>query len=151
IGYDSFLCLWDPITGKEVRRLEASASHLVFAPDGKTLATGDYFRIARVWDVAKGKFLRQITVHDNVVAAIAYAPDGRALATTGSDGRIRLWDPVQGKDLLPQPRHAKPVTALAFAPDGKTLATAGEEWDIVLWDPTTGAVRQRIVGPNGGG
>src|SRR5260370_15653300 len=62
-GYDNFLRLWDPVTGKELRKLGGSnnpLSSVAFSPDGKTIASGSYDNIMRFWDVASGSLTRHI-------------------------------------------------------------------------------------------
>src|SRR5207237_6196694 len=67
---DGSVRLWDPGTGKELRRLPfgtrelGGASVVAFCPDGRTLAAGghDYLRdkfvgLVKVWDMAKRREL----------------------------------------------------------------------------------------------
>src|ERR1700692_276653 len=51
---DHLIRVWDPATGKEVRRLEGhkdAVRSLALAPDGKTLASGSADRTVRVWEL----------------------------------------------------------------------------------------------------
>ena len=64
----------------------------VFAPDGKTIATGSDDQTIRLWDLATGKMLRSLPGHGAGVWRVAYTLDGKTLA--GIAGRkVFLWDP----------------------------------------------------------
>src|SRR5262249_13798617 len=107
-GNDRDIVLWDPATGREVRRLPIKDDlyRAVFTPDGKTLVSGDFGSYVRVWDVETGKELRAWQTHKRVVYALAVSPDGKTLATGGdNDSTIRLWDLATGKELRSWQAH----------------------------------------------
>src|SRR5262249_21151782 len=57
-SYDNTIRLWDPKTGKEIRRFVGHHHWIfsvAFSPDGKTLASGSNDLTARLWDVRTGK------------------------------------------------------------------------------------------------
>jgi len=57
-SYDNTVRLWDPGSGKEVRRLEGHTNivwAVAFSPDGKTLASGSTDKTVRLWDLRSGK------------------------------------------------------------------------------------------------
>src|SRR6266481_8187652 len=101
-GYDNTLRLWDPVTGKELRKLGGSynpLSSVSFSPDGKTIVAGSYDNVIRFWDAASGNLVRQFVNNQGGIQGLIYAPDGRTLATRGWDNVIWLWDPRTGKQL----------------------------------------------------
>src|SRR5207244_799654 len=63
------------------------ASIVAFAPDGKLVASGGGEHLARLWDPATGKLVRQCEPHGGWVCYLAFAPDGKTLATAGYGGK----------------------------------------------------------------
>lgn len=156
------ITLWDPRTGRQVRRFAAGptsdANILAFSPDGRTLASGggsgDGKHTVAVWDVRSGKLRGEpllghgpgLSVSiDQGVTGLAFSPDARTLASGGDDGKVLLWN-VATRRLrgLPLLGHRLGVRSLAFSPDGTTLASAGEDSTIALW----GRARARPVEPS---
>jgi WD40 repeat protein len=144
---DNTARLWDPRTGKELRKLEGHRSWVygvAFAADGKALASGGYDKTVRLWDVATGKQRRLFEGHKGSVRAVAFSPDGEALASAGSDRTVRLWDLAGKKGPVLLKGHGGTVRAVAFAPDGQTVASTGEDGTVRLWDPGAGTARSTI-------
>jgi WD40 repeat protein len=103
----------------------------VFAPDGKTLATGGDDGKVRLWDVATGKLAGTLSGHSQPHTYVRYSPDGKQLLT-GSIGTaevIRIAPGLPGK--------GPPVTSKAIIID----RAAGE---VILWDVAT-LTRQRTL------
>jgi WD40 repeat protein len=130
--------LWDVASAKELRRMEVTqkgASRVVFAPEGKTLATtsaeanGDH--TIRFWHAASGKELRRLDLYPRSAFDIALSPNGKVLAAVGGrpgrlndSSEVRFWDIATGEELPPLRGLTERGTALAFSPDGRMLATA---------------------------
>src|SRR5207253_48362 len=81
-GKPGWICLWDPATGKEVKRWRASEdmTAVAFAPDGKVLASVATFENhVRRWDPATGKEIDPVARHTKAVGSLRFAPDGKGL------------------------------------------------------------------------
>jgi WD40 repeat protein len=133
---------------------------LAFAPDGKTLATGDWEGVLRLWDVRRNRLVASRKAHGAVLASIAFSPGivkPARLATGGGDSSVKLWDVAQLQEIADLAReekptdspnierlwaaacvitlfgHEGPVPSMAFSPNGTTLATGSNDATVRLW------------------
>jgi RNA polymerase sigma factor (sigma-70 family) len=149
---DDTVYLWDPTTGKEIRRWPVAAETTVdftFSVDSKTLIVGEG-RTIHFWDTATGKEVRHIADHPGAgVYKLVLAHDGNSLATQALakeldqdaggpievDNKVHLWDTATGKIV----RQFKGVADFQFSPDSKSLATTtDEDGALRIWDVVTG-------------
>jgi WD40 repeat protein len=85
--------------GNELRRWaghERFVGPLVFAPDGKTLASAGTDMRIRLWDIPEGRERR--TMIRAGVQRLSFSRDGRRLVTSGG-WDVCLWDVASGKRL----------------------------------------------------
>jgi WD40 repeat protein len=142
-GY--LVLLWDPATGKEIRRFEGlrdKVRSVAFSPDGKRLAAAARDGQVCLWDVATGKELLFIMAHPETTErafagspCVAFSPDGKRLATAGADRTVRVWDAATARELMRFQADGA-VDVLALASDGKTLASGGADTAVLIWDLT---------------
>jgi WD40 repeat protein len=108
---------------------------LAVASDGRTLATANADRSARVWDLVSGRERRSLA---GAGSTIAFSPDGKIIVSAGEDKTVRLWDAASGRELRTLHGHAHQVYAVAFSPDGKLLASGSHDDTVRLWDAASG-------------
>ncbi len=144
-GSSAIIRLYDFATGKVVHELKAGVGRLVFAPDGRTLASGhsDFKppgpevgtlgRFIVLWDVASGRELRRIGTGPGLFDALAFSPDGLLLASGGDDGRIQVWEVASGQKRRSYEGHRHLITSLDFAPDGLRLVSASADGSALVW------------------
>jgi WD40 repeat protein len=150
-GADSdMVCLWDAVTGKELRRLQgATQGHgLAFSLDGKILATATG-GIIFYWDPVTGKQLRQLSVPGGPIHSLLFSSDGKTLAWMTRDNTVRLSEVATGKVLHEWlgPPNVMP-SSVSVSPDSRTLAIACQsENDIHLYETATGKEVRRLIGP----
>lgn len=151
---DRTIRFWEWTTGREWARGEDigdywGVSGLVYAPDGKSLASLESIcdaenrvnKAVRLWDASTGKMIsRHLTKGDDQIWTIAFLPDNKTLAVSLEDG-IRFWEPATGKVLRRLGKAHKGIASLLLSPDGKSIAWASCEEYLGIRDLATGADR----------
>jgi WD40 repeat protein len=122
-GNDGTVSLWEPRSGKELRRWSCGGCDvLAWSADGKRLI-GAGEQSIQSWDAVSGKSLASFTIEASGRRALS--PGGRLLAAAGGSRPVRVWDTATGKEFLPRGPELE-ETVCAFSPDGKRLALGGQ-------------------------
>jgi WD40 repeat protein len=116
---------------------------VTFGPDGKTLATGGYGTISRLWRVSDGKMLREYDAGPTVGALTpVFSRDGTMLAVGNRNAETHIFDVATGAALhILDPRMTH---GLQFSPDGRTLAVAYVDGSLRLWNTADGRLRHEL-------
>src|SRR5262249_48047912 len=151
VSFDDTLRLWDAAGGKARARFATGPDHVdyvaVFAPDGKTLATGG--DNVKLWDVAWGKVLAPFKEQaTSSVRCVAFSPAGKRLAAARFDDRVQLWDTATNKPLGTLEGHTNAVYSVAFSPDGRSLASGAGDKTVRLWDGAPCKAFDALRGPH---
>ncbi len=119
--------LCDVATGRELRKFSDASPgpKLAFSPDGKLLATAEYYRPVRLWDAGTCKQLHTLGRDGEGGNFFAFSPDSKALLAGPVDDTT-LWDVATGKEIRRFGGKRGFQFAGAFAPDGKTLALSDD-------------------------
>ena len=83
-----------------MRRLQGNretVQAVVFAPDGRALASAGNDRQIRIWDPAAGKELRRWSCGESALFCLAFSPDGRMLASGDWDQGVKIWEAANGQ------------------------------------------------------
>jgi WD40 repeat protein len=139
--------LWDLASGRQVccQGHQQRSCALAFAPDGKTLATGNEDASIQLWETACGERRGTLRGHSRAVLTLAYSPDGRLLASGDFGGAVKLWDMDEEKERATLTASGNEIAALAFSPDSAMLAMAVDS-AVQLWDVNTGHLVARLEG-----
>src|SRR5262249_17810709 len=104
---------------------------LRFSPDSRTLASGSWDGIVKLWDVVSGRLIWS-SGHTGNVNSVAFAPDGSMVASGGGNNTI-LWDAEQGRQVQVI-SHSGLVLTIDWSPEGDLLAVGEADGQISLWD-----------------
>ena len=113
-------------------------NHIVWSPDGRTLASPSNDRTIRLWDLEMGSLRRTLEGHSGSVYSTAWSPDGQTLASGSLLRTIRLWDLKTGTTHRILEGHDAGIYSVAWSPDGRILASGSEDKTIRIWDLETG-------------
>ncbi len=131
----------------------AWVADVVFAPDGKRLASGGREGRVGFWnfDGNAGQSLGLDATHSAEVWSVAWAPDGKTLATASFDKTVRLWDPERRTVRVTLDDHQFPVLTVAYSADGQTLVSGAGDGFLKVRDAADGKVRQTLELPGAKG
>lgn len=118
-------CLWDAVSGQQVRCLtghQSGVNSVAYSHDATMLATASDDGTARIWDSSSGLERQRFTGRNHV----AFSPSDAVLATTAGDRTARLWEISSGRELRRWGSSGpNTFTDLAFSRDGTRLAIGG--------------------------
>jgi WD40 repeat protein len=157
-GADRRVRLWrlpappPPEQAAEVRRIpwgKASVSHTTLSPDGTLYAAGSDAGELRLYEVATGKQVHELTGHGGALQHVAFAPDGKQVLTASMDKTLRLWDVASGKEVRKFEGHTEGVQSVAVLPDGQRALSGGNDKTVRLWQLATGKQVRKFEGHTG--
>ncbi len=132
--------LWDASDGRRLRTFtghDDAVNQVVFAVDGKSLASAGDDKTIRIWDMSTGRERRVLTGHNSAVRSVSFHPDGNELASGDEDGQLRLWD-LRSGNVRTLRAHGSAVRWVAFGQAGRRLVSVGADRTLKIWDPLLG-------------
>ncbi|HLN30388.1 MAG TPA: sigma-70 family RNA polymerase sigma factor [Gemmataceae bacterium] len=137
----------DPLPPGAVQRIGSSRfrqsghiSHLLYAPDGASIASASDDGSLRLWDAKTGKLRWRFPLPPRSFhRALAMSPDGKTLAVL-SRYEYALVDTTTGSSLIGHTweKEQKDLSCLAISPDLSTLARGYWDGTVRLHDSATG-------------
>mmetsp|Transcript_64836 Transcript_64836/g.163337 ORF Transcript_64836/g.163337 Transcript_64836/m.163337 type:complete len:403 (-) Transcript_64836:36-1244(-) len=147
--------IFDAKTGEVKVKFEqhaGSVSCVDISSQGRTVVSGGYDFLAKVWDVETGGCLKTLAdpelaqegggqprTHKLHLLAVKFSPyDSNLVATTSADCTIKLWSVSTGERLHKllhdvDPYGPHPVTSVCFAANGQELVTTSDMF-VTLWN-----------------
>jgi WD40 repeat protein len=111
-----------------------------FSPDGRHFAAGTVNGVVKVWDVAAGVAIMQLSpLRDATIRFVDYSPDGTRIVTANYWGETQLWDAATGRPASAILYHSGSISSAVFSRDGKYLLTASGDGTARVWDGHDGA------------
>ena len=141
-GSSKFVHLWDRLTGRLARKLDAAlpVQAVAFAPDAPLVAAATARSAVRVWET--GGWARVADLDTNSAFELAFGPGQKPVLAASPAGFLSVWlDGSVANENGPRPTDkliaaGGSVACLDFTPDGR-LGTHGLK-ETVLWDPAAG-------------
>ena len=110
-----------------------------FSPDSIYLATGSFEGHARVWRIADGKMMAELSgQHTLPITTINYSTDGRRIVTASNDGAAVIWDSESGAVIHRLLHGSSPLNYAEFSPDNQNVVTCSNNGLAKIWNAQTG-------------
>lgn len=146
--------LWDMTERSSIFKLTGqnnkAINSVAFSPNNEILAAGSCAEVkdegegcqkgeVRLWQVADGQEVGQLTGHSSTASSVAFSPDGKWFASGGEDGTIILWEVGNNWTATIQINgHEGAVTQLTFSADSTKLASSSFDNTIAQWEVPDG-------------
>jgi eukaryotic-like serine/threonine-protein kinase len=152
----------DGALGQRAKKIAVCEGHpscvmcVAFAPDGRTMASGDVDGSVRLWEFSHKRPPTRavLRVKSRGVHALAFSPDGRLLVAGSVDGPVWVWNLKDESSVIHVSAlqgHQGSVDAFAFSADGRFLASGGSDQMVRIWEWSNGDWRSRAVLKGQGG
>ena len=128
---------------------ERPVSVVRFAPNGQTVAAGNWGGGIKVLSVPDLGDVRTLRGHTGLVGGISWMPgaglegsgvsrEGVNIASGGGEGNVHLWSLQEDTPLATLEGHSGRVCRVEFHPSGRYLASASYDTTWRLWDVEAG-------------
>lgn len=122
-------------------------STLCFSPDGRTLLSGGWDEVLKLWSMDTGECLREFVGHQDWIPCAAFTPDG-AQILAGSQDAINVWDCREGKLVRRLSGHDSQVMAVAVHPAGGIALSGSVDQTVRVWSLADGIELLCLTGHN---
>jgi WD40 repeat protein len=145
--------LWDMTNGTIIRTIEGDGEliyDVAFSPDGKILASVDYYGSLCLWEVETGKLLNSFSIKDGIIngeTKITFSIDGKEIITVTS-GLLTIWD-FTGELSKKQIVIPREMNQFAFSDDKRYVAIGSLYTNYILVvEINSGKENQLLIGEN---
>ena len=127
--------VWELATLKPVRVLRGQSgiiAEIVFAPDGRELASTSYDGLIVIWSIETGQETVRLQSPVGHLNALALSADGQLLACGGYSGMIAVWD-LRLKSWRMMFDAGTRVVGLCFTAGNEIAASVGFRCEVQIW------------------
>jgi len=161
VGAGGVIHLMNSKTFKDITQWQGPqwGAHLLFLPDGKTLATQNLNdKEILLWTIEQTS-PESISIRPSVKFrsrgfdprvlenSMAFSQNGTIMAMAQNHA-LFLTEAKSGRDLQPSAGHSAAVATVHFSGNGESILTQGEEGAGYIWDAATGREKQRMQAPS---
>jgi WD40 repeat protein len=147
VGGHYEVTIWDPGTGKLLRRLQRLPQRIQvisFGSGGKRLLVGggtpgEYGEVLIV-DPQTGKKVLTLGTFEDLVMGAGWDREFTRVAAGCADGSVRAYQAADGKLLWNTKFHSDWVTGIAISPDNKFVVSSGKDRTIKVYDLANGSL-----------
>jgi WD40 repeat protein len=141
--------IWAPTNLEEIVSFELSVrpygSTAQFSADGQSIVTqsGDALQYLSITD---GSVVRELSDHNNEVAAFSETANGDSVVALSSEGEIFVYDAHTGDVSTSQELYGSGFTAVALHPRGEYLACGLSDGLIEMWNTANWTRESELTG-----
>jgi tetratricopeptide (TPR) repeat protein len=122
------------------------AFHTTFSPDGSYYLAGGDGCTLRLYEVATGRLVHELTGHKGWAGPAVFTPDSKQLLSAGNGDRtLRLWDVVSGREVRRFVGHHGDLQSVVLSPDGRRAVSGGADNTFRVWDVEEGREVRRFA------
>ncbi|MGD9724722.1 MAG: toll/interleukin-1 receptor domain-containing protein [Pirellulales bacterium] len=124
--------------GKRLDGHRARVSSVRFSPSGRLAVSGGEDCVAKLWDVASARPLRELRGHSDSIRSVDFDARSELVITASDDESIRVWSVSDGREVgrltshIPDEEDLR-YTAARVRVVGDAVLTAGMDGSARLW------------------
>ena len=134
---DYSLRLVDTVSGQILKTCKGHADWLTsvdVSKDGEWLLTGSIDKTARLWSVATGMQIGEISGTDQAVNCAVFGFQDRYVVTVGDDNVLRTWQTKNQQPKVTLTGHTDRITQIASSPVANILVSVSLDTTARIWD-----------------
>ncbi len=147
---DDVIQFWDITKAEPIKSITSppdTTYHIIFSPDGSTLANAGSDGTIRFWDIASGSPSRTLDGYAQMFVSMTHSPVCNTVAISDGDNILRLWDTQTCRHLKTIHLYQQRANCMAYAPDGISLAYGDDRNNSVnILNTKTGETEQTFEG-----